>query len=321
MRNTSGVVPRLEALEDRIVPSRGAESLSVPNNPQPPVQQPASSRQQPTSDLLSNSTSTTYEVSNISYASGPTQGVLDVYSNTTYTNAPIVVLVHGGGWTSGDKSTIEGEYANYFLNQGFVVVAPNYPLTTSNGSGGYNNQFPIPVDSVAAAVSWIQTNAAQYGANPNKVVMLGTSAGTQMAAMPAFDPTGFNNWGQAAPLHIAGFIGDSGVYDWSLVSKYTAHPQIPEYLGSYYGSPQWNPTEPITFAAPGAPPSLLIDGTGDSFSNYNNSTEFANALKNAGDAVTYKLYSGYTHVQFSQQFATSASEQKVVTTYLQSIGL
>jgi acetyl esterase/lipase len=265
-------------------------------------------------------TPSTYEQANVRYEN-VSKGVMDVYSDTTYTNAPIVVLVHGGGWVEGNNVYLENYYASYFLSQGFVVVAPNYPLVTPDGKGGYLNQFPVPVDAVATAISWIQANAAAYGANPDEVVLLGTSAGTQIAAMIAYDPTGFGNWGQAAPLHVAGFIGDSGTYDWGLTNQYTYHDVIAQYLGSYYGSPQWNATEPITFVGPGQAPALLIDGTDDLFSNYQNSTEFANALQAAGDPVTYVLYSGYGHTQFSQEFATSTADQQVVTTYLQSIGL
>jgi acetyl esterase/lipase len=246
---------------------------------------------------------------------------MDVYSDTAYTGAPIVVLVHGGGWVGGDKSKIEGEYASYFLSQGFVVAAPDYPLVTPDGSGGYLNQFPVPVAAVALAVSKLESHAAYVGGNPGEVVLLGTSAGTQIAAMLAYDPTGFGNWGLAAPPHVAGFIGDSGSYDWALTSQYRYHPQIPDYLGSYYGAPRWGPTEPITFAGPGQPPALLIDGTGDLFSNYLNSTEFADALQATGDSVTYELYAGYGHVNFSNFFATTPAEQQVLTTYLQSLGL
>jgi acetyl esterase/lipase len=286
-----------------------------------PASRPSTSARPGVECLEGRLTPSTYKVANIPYGTDSTQQVLDVYSDTTYTSAPIVVLVHGGGWVAGSKTTVESQYSDYFLDQGFVVVAPDYRLVTSNGSGGYLNQFPIPVDDVAAATAWIVANATTYHANPNEVIMLGTSAGAQIAAMIAFDPTGFGNWGLATPLHIAGFLGDSGAYDWSLVSQYVSHPQIPEYLGAYDGAPQWDPTEPITFATPGAPPSLIIDGTGDLFSNYNNSTAFVNALQAAGDRVTYQLYTGYGHVHFSSLFATDTAEQQVVTTYLQSIGL
>jgi acetyl esterase/lipase len=229
-------------------------------------------------------------------------------------------MVHGGAFVMGSKTSVEDWYSSYFLSQGFVVVAPNYRLVTLSGET-YTNQFPVPVDDVAAATQWIVTNAATYHANPNEIVMLGTSAGAQIAGMITFDPTGFNNWGLATPLHIAGFIGDSGTYDWPVVITGGMAYDIKNYLGSYYGAPQWDPTEPITFASASSPPSLIIDGTNDNLTNYQNSTDFVNALQGAGATVTYQLYTGYGHTHFSQIFATNTAEQQVVTTYLQSIGL
>jgi acetyl esterase/lipase len=82
-----------------------------------------------------------------------------------------------------------------------VVVAPDYRLVTPNAFGGYNNQFPTAIDDVASAIAWVQAHAAQYGANPNAIVLQGGSAGTQIAAMLAYDPTGFGNWGPAQPAH------------------------------------------------------------------------------------------------------------------------
>jgi acetyl esterase/lipase len=263
-------------------------------------------------------TPSTYQVQNIAYGTDPAQK-LDVYSDTTYTNAPIVVLVHGGGWTTGDKGSVEGYYADYFLSQGFVVMAPNYRLLTPNGSGGYNNQFPIPVDDVAAATHWLAANAATYHANPHEILMMANSTGTQIASMIAYDPTGFGNWGLASPLKIAGYVGSSGIYDWSLTPPQRF--QISEYLGPYFGDPQWDPTEAITFVGPGEPPALIVDGTGDTFSNYQQSIEFADDLQAAGTQATLQIYPGYAHNTFAKEFSTSAAEQALVTTFLQSIGL
>jgi acetyl esterase/lipase len=117
---------------------------------------------------------------------------------------------------------------------------------------------------------------------------------------------------------VVGFIGDSGAYDWPLVPTSW---KIQDYLGTYYGDPQWDVAEPISFVTSGAPPSLIIDGTADTLSNYLNSTAFVTALQTAGATVTYQLYAGYTHVQFSTDFLSSPQEQAVLTSYLQSIGL
>jgi acetyl esterase/lipase len=280
-------------------------------------------RYRPTLEVLEDRTAlSTYKVSNISY--GPSsQQQLDVMSNTTYTNAPVVFLLHGGQFTSGSKTTMESEYANYFLSQGFVVVGVNYRLVSSNGHGGFNNQFPTAVVDTASAITWFEAHASTYGANPNEIVLQGTSAGADIATMIAYDPTGitgFTNWGQPSPIHVAGVMADSGEYNWALVPS-AEQSIVQNYLGAYYGSPQWNPTEPITYVGPGLPPSLIIDGTNDTMAPYQNSVNLVNALQAAGDKVTFASMQGYTHGEFSQNFARSASEQATVTSWLQSIGL
>src|SRR5262249_3344541 len=70
-----------------------------------------------------------------------------------------------------------------------------------------------------------------------------------------------------------------------------------------------------------AVPALIIDGTADTVTNYFNSTEFVNALQAAGDNVTYQLYPGYTHGQFTDTFASSTSEQNMMTAWLKSVAL
>jgi acetyl esterase/lipase len=267
-------------------------------------------------------TPSTYTQSNVAYGTDPAQ-VLDISSNTTYTSAPVVVLIHGGGWSQGDMTGIFNNYDPFYLSQGFVVVAPDYRLVTPNGQGGYTNQFPIPIDDVASAIAWVQAHATTYGANPNEIIVQGASAGTQIAAMLAYDPTGFNNWGLPQPLTgVVGYMGDSCPFDWALVpAKSTGWPNIQNYLGSYFGSPQWDPTEPISFVHSGEVPALIIAGTKDPVVGYQASVEFNTAMQAAGNATTFELYQGYTHCEFGKNFQTSPAEQQVLTSWLQSLGL
>jgi len=264
----------------------------------------------------------TYEVSNISYGSGSKQK-LDISSNTTYTNAPIVFLIHGGQFSAGSKNAIENQYESYFLSQGFVVVSVNYGLVTQSGKT-FTNQFPTGVLDVASAITWVQNNAATYHANPSEIVVGGTSAGADIAALLAYDPTGipgYTNWGQVNPIHVTGFFGDSGEYDWGTVPA-AQQWIVQNYLGSYYGSPNWTPTEAITYAhTSGLPATLIVDGTNDTTAPAANTTELYNALVAAGNKVTYQLYSGLGHGDFSKNFGSSPTEQALMTSWLTSIGL
>jgi acetyl esterase/lipase len=264
----------------------------------------------------------TYTVDNLAYGPDPHQ-VLDVISNTTYTSAPVVFLLHGGQFTGGSKTTLERQYSNYFLSQGFVVVGVDYRLVTPNGGGGFSNQFPTPVVDVASAITFFQANAARFGANPNEIVLQGTSAGADIATMIAYDPAGipgFTNWGQAAPIHVAGVFVDSGEYNWSLVPANLQF-VVADYLGSLFNTPAAIPTEAISYVHAGLPPTLVVAGALDNQSPFQQSTNLANALQAAGDPVTFQLFQNLGHGNFSKNFASSPTEQALVTGWLQSIGL
>jgi acetyl esterase len=109
---------------------------------------------------------------------GPDPGQ-DVY---VYPNAdpghpePIVVLVHGGGWSGGDAAGV-ADVATELAIAGYVVFNVNYPLD-SEGRPGY----PMQQNSVANATIWAIAHAADYGANPALVNLFGESAGATIAA-------------------------------------------------------------------------------------------------------------------------------------------
>ncbi len=82
---------------------------------------------------------------------------LDIHHSVSGRELPIIVWFHGGGLTSGEKS-IPGE----LMNQGYVVIAPNYRLIPDVSV----NEC---IDDAAEAVAWVLDNGEKYGGDPNKV--------------------------------------------------------------------------------------------------------------------------------------------------------
>ncbi len=117
---------------------------------------------------------------NIPYVtSGHERHVLDVYSPVSAKNAPVVFWIHGGGWQAGDKSSVQLK-PKLFTEKGFVFVSTNYRLLP---------QFPIDdlFRDIAKSLHWVHDHIAEHGGDPNRILVMGHSAGAQLAALISID--------------------------------------------------------------------------------------------------------------------------------------
>jgi len=139
-------------------------------------------------------------VRDVSYGPAPSL-VLDVYREQEAADSPVVMLIHGGGWSDGDKDKFDDE-SKLLARTGFVVFDINYTLDTSAGAA-----YPRQVDEVQLALQWVQDNAATYGGDSGRLGVLGGSAGGYLAAMLAYqsDPD--------APDPIRALVSLSGPMD------------------------------------------------------------------------------------------------------------
>lgn len=107
-------------------------------------------------------------------------GLCDVYTPTSpapESGFPVVMVVHGGGWISGDKWTVEG-YSRLLARNGFVAVTINYRLAPTY-------KFPAPVDDVREALLWVKSNASRFSIDVNRLGLFGYSAGGHLSALIA----------------------------------------------------------------------------------------------------------------------------------------
>jgi acetyl esterase/lipase len=106
--------------------------------------------------------------------------------DSTGTNRPAILAIHGGGWRGGDKPWAD-QFAKEFCPLGYVVFSINYRL-----AGRPNSTWPAQIQDVQKALKHIRANAAQFGIDPNRIASLGVSAGGHLATMVALrdDPDG-----------------------------------------------------------------------------------------------------------------------------------
>lgn len=105
--------------------------------------------------------------------------VLDIYSPTEAKNLPVVFWIHGGGWQTGDKSSVQAK-PKAFTDKGFVFVSTNYRLLPNVDMGTI-------VRDVAKSIHWVHDHIAEHGGDPKCLLVMGHSAGAQLAALVCTD--------------------------------------------------------------------------------------------------------------------------------------
>jgi arylformamidase len=105
--------------------------------------------------------------------------VVDVYSPKNATNLPVVFWIHGGGWQTGDKTDVQVK-PQAFMDAGFVFVSTNYRLLPSV-------DMSTLIRDVARSIRWVHDHIAEHGGDPNRLLIMGHSAGAQLAALICTD--------------------------------------------------------------------------------------------------------------------------------------
>jgi acetyl esterase/lipase len=206
---------------------------------------------------------------------------LDVYvpDGASATPRPLVVFWHGGRWRFGDKA--DYRFVGAALAElGYVAVLPNYRHYPDVKMPGF-------MDDAARAGEWAAAHGGEFGADVQRLYLMGHSAGAHLAALVTLDPRYFAAAGRPGPP-IAGVIGLSGPYDFL--------PLLEPDVQDMFGPPQNYPdSQPINFVRSDAPPMLLVHGLMDDTVRPKNSQNFAAALRARGVPVTLKLYPKVEH--------------------------
>lgn len=203
--------------------------------------------------------------------------------------APLLVHVHGGAWRYGDAG-YEGMDA--LARAGIAVGSIEYRLS---GTATY----PAAVRDVVAGVRWLRANGPDWGMDPDRVALLGGSAGAHLGALvaavpehPTFQPREFE---VDASTDVDAFVGLYGIYDLR-VEDVCGDRNIGQFLGEDCDSPETKAeASPITHVDGEHPPSLLSHGTDDQLVPVASSREYRDALAAAGVPVEYDELEGVGH--------------------------
>jgi acetyl esterase/lipase len=202
---------------------------------------------------------------NVSYgvANGETLllAVLEPAGSDSGRPRPAVILIHGGGWTSFDKSTMR-PLAQFLALAGFVEVPVDYRLFHD-----VSTRWPAQLDDVQRAVRWLRANASKYNVEPNHIGAYGHSSGAQLALLLGMVDTRDNSDPALAkysskvqavvdtsePINFTVHQDDDGAkfFDEFLGGDYNTHPEI------------WRDASPIFHVSKSNSPNLIIHGTQD----------------------------------------------------------
>ena len=205
---------------------------------------------------------------------------LDVYKPADLSQLhPAVILIHGGGWISFDKSTMRGMGA-FLSRSGFVAFAVDYRLFA-----GKENRWPAQLDDVQRAVRWIRANATKYHVNPEHIGAFGHSAGAQLAALLGMEDTRDNSDVGLAKYssRVQAVVDVSGPVDFTKDHDADAREFLTSFLGADFGQhPEvWRDASPVFHADSNSAPFLIVHGTRDQSVPIAQSQELADKLKAA----------------------------------------
>ncbi|MGZ4797143.1 MAG: alpha/beta hydrolase [Acidimicrobiia bacterium] len=202
----------------------------------------------------------------------PVTLTLDMYqppADDTVTRRPAIVWVHGGSFSSGDKSSPElVDESNTFAAAGYVNVSINYRLepggcSATNPTGSCISAIQEATADAQTAVAWLRTNAATYGVDPDRIAIGGSSAGAITALQVGYATSDNAGAGVRAAVSLSGA-------------------NLLENVGA------------------GDAPALLFHGTSDPLVPYQWAVNTVNAAQSAGLPVFLETWNGAGHVPYAQ---------------------
>ncbi len=214
---------------------------------------------------------------------------LDVYVPKQATGPlPIVVFFYGGSWRVGER-------ANYLFaagalaSRGYVAIVPDYRLFP-------DVRFPAFVEDGAKAVRWVLDHVADFGGDPDRLFLMGHSAGAHIAAMLTLDESYLA--AEGVPVNsIRGMIALAGPYAF-YPSRTASVAPIFAHLADE------NEARPIVFVDGDEAPMLLLHGEDDDTVFVFNTVNLSKAVRDAGGSARQIIYPGVGHLGILFALAT-----------------
>lgn len=219
---------------------------------------------------------------------------------------PVVVYVHGGGWTGGDPQRQARDLYHALARAGWVTAAIRYPLAPGA-------TVEEQIAHVRSAVRWARRELDRHGIDAAAVALAGGSAGAHLATMAALTATHDDE-------RVAGCVGLYGIYDmanrnrlrapWGLISNTVMGERYRDAPGRYHA------VSPIDQDLGSSPPFLVVHGTHDTLVPIAEATQFVGVLRAADRPVDFVPVHGAQHAFDAVSSPTSRTTAAVVRDWL-----
>lgn len=239
------------------------------------------------SSVVKNDTLPAANYIDVSYGTDDKQK-LDVYLPASRNeNTRLIVITHGGGWNSGDKSNLDGQIAEIQKRlPGYAIANLNYRLIRTDG-----NYFPTQENDVNSAITFLKNKTADYNISQNFILM-GYSAGAHLSLLQ-----GYKHSDVLQPRGIISFFGPTDLEKLYLDAevsipgalKYVLNATLDINPNLFYES------SPINYVTSSSAPTLMLHGDQDQLVPVNQAYTLQNKLEDAGVFNKLIVYPGQGH--------------------------
>ena len=230
------------------------------------------------------------------------------------TLSPAVLLIHGGGWTGGDKRQArEIEIGSTLAENGFIAASINYAMKSEG-------KYPLNLQDCKNGIRYLRAHAKELGIDQNKIAVLGGSAGGHLALMVGYT-SGDASLAPTSPYpgftdNVSAVIDMYGVTDIGNRKKTDkegnpqqlreVEPQVKKIFGETESD--WKRASPISYVRKDVPPTMILQGRKDTTVDRDQSQSLFEALTKAG-AVTEIIYLDKAGHTFSFKYAATKAKK------------
>ncbi|MBH8575607.1 alpha/beta hydrolase [Nostocaceae cyanobacterium CENA369] len=204
---------------------------------------------------------------------------MEVYQPPEVGKYPAVVVIYGGAWQRGNPSA-DPEFNQYIANQGYTVFAIDYRHAPQY-------RFPAQLDDVRTALDFIRQHAAEYEADPERMVLLGRSAGAHLAMLAAYQP-------DALPIRaVVSYYGPVNLPEGYKTPPSPDPINVRAVLKAFIGGSleelpnQYQIASPINYLTHPVPPTLLVYGSRDHLVEARFGRQMYKALLQSGNTAVF----------------------------------